>query len=72
MLTGTACGTIRLWSSGAGKEVQTGGPLERLRVNGDMVATGGKDNDLKIWSVETGLTSTFKAKNVNLMWPRME
>jgi ribosome biogenesis protein NSA1 len=64
-LTGTACGTVRLWSSDAGKEINTGGALERLRVNGNVIATGGKDNDLKLWDVESGLTSTFKAKNVS-------
>ncbi|XP_065347938.1 WD repeat-containing protein 74 [Cloeon dipterum] len=71
LLTGTACGTVRLWDN-PGKEINTGGPLERLRVKGNIVATGGKKNDLKLWDVNSGLTSTFKAKNVPHDWLELE
>ncbi|XP_059471120.1 WD repeat-containing protein 74 [Neocloeon triangulifer] len=70
-VTGIASGTVRLWGD-AGCEVGSGGVLERLRVNGDIIATGGPKNDLKLWSISAGLKSTFKAKNVAHNWLELE
>ncbi|XP_075214711.1 WD repeat domain 74 lethal (2) k09848 [Lycorma delicatula] len=72
LLTGVESGEIKVWD--VSKKVKTennvsinAGPcLERMRhsaVNVHCVATGGKENDLKLWDLEKG-TSTFTAKNV--------
>jgi hypothetical protein len=49
--------------------MDTGGPIEKMRhspVNADIIAVGGKENDLKLWNLEQK-TCTFAAKNVSLV-----
>lgn len=56
----------RLWPTGEIKGAfKTGFRIDFGRVNdtGTQVALGGKDNDIKIWNLETGAT-IFKGRNV--------
>lgn len=49
--------------------MDTGGPIEKMRhssINADIIAVGGKENDLKLWNLEQN-TCTFAAKNVSLV-----
>ncbi|KAL1123865.1 hypothetical protein AAG570_001635 [Ranatra chinensis] len=71
LMTGVESGVVKCWedegreSAGGGMVIDTGGPLERMRYSSqhDVLATGGKENDLKLWDVATG-KQTFTAKNV--------
>ena len=41
--------------------------MKKCSVNENLIATGGKENDLKLWNLETESNSSFfKAKNVIL------
>jgi ribosome biogenesis protein NSA1 len=69
ILTAASSGHIKLWSSGSEDILNTGGHLERMRhspYNRDIVATGGKSNDLKLWNIGAGYENVFKAKNVSI------
>jgi len=47
--------------------LNAGENLTRMRVspfNTNLIATGGKKNDLQIWDLEKPENPTFKAKNV--------
>lgn len=62
---------MKIWShSKDSKDVlDTGGPIEKMRhssVNADIIAVGGKENDLKLWNLEQK-TCTFAAKNVSFI-----
>jgi hypothetical protein len=48
--------------------MDTGSPIEKMRhssVDANIIAIGGKENDLKLWNLEQK-TCTFAAKNVSL------
>jgi hypothetical protein len=62
---------VKIWShSKDSKDVMdTGGPIEKMRhssINADVIAVGGKENDLKLWNLERK-TCTFAAKNVSFV-----
>lgn len=62
---------MKIWShSKDSKDVMdTGGPIEKMRhssINADVIAVGGKENDLKLWNLERK-TCTFAAKNVSFV-----
>lgn len=45
---------------------------KKSRFDSSMVATGGKENDLKIWDVnQSGAEAVFKAKNVADNWMQL-
>lgn len=52
-------------------EVNAGPQIHRMRQNQQqphLVATGGKDNDLKLWDLQSeAMEPVFKAKNVSLV-----
>lgn len=67
LVTAVESGIVKVWGE-TDSLVETGGPISRMRhsPNEDNVfATGGKENDLKLWDVETG-KNTFTAKNVSI------
>ncbi|XP_054284846.1 WD repeat-containing protein 74-like [Macrosteles quadrilineatus] len=69
LVTAVESGIVKVWGE-TDSLVETGGPISRMRhsPNEDNVfATGGKENDLKLWDVETG-KNTFTAKNVRHDW----
>ncbi|XP_066904847.1 WD repeat-containing protein 74 [Halyomorpha halys] len=67
LLTAVESGLVKLWREGSDPlTINTGGPLERVRPSphhSNIIATGGKENDLKLWDTQTG-EQTFSAKNV--------
>ncbi|XP_077293599.1 WD repeat domain 74 lethal (2) k09848 [Arctopsyche grandis] len=65
-------GVIKIWKSNTSDEhlLNTGGPIEKMKhcsYNSSIIATGGKENDLKLWDLEKR-TTTFHAKNVPHDW----
>lgn len=62
LVTATNKGVIKIWGKSS-KEINTNGDLDRLRLCGNQCGTGGKENPLKIFDLET-LKSTFVAKNI--------
>jgi hypothetical protein len=70
-LTAVASGHVKICShvKDSNNILDTGGSLEKMRhspVNKDIIAVGGKENDLKLWNLEQK-TCTFAAKNVSLV-----
>uniref|UniRef100_A0A0A9WUP3 WD repeat-containing protein 74 n=1 Tax=Lygus hesperus TaxID=30085 RepID=A0A0A9WUP3_LYGHE len=70
LITAVDSGVVKIWKEGINSEtkITTGTNLERMRCNvapGGVVtlATGGKENDLKLWDLSTA-KQTFTAKNV--------
>jgi hypothetical protein len=60
-------GHIKIWSHSEGNVLITGNPVEKMRhsqFDSNIVATGGKENDLKLWDLEKSVCS-FSAKNVS-------
>ena len=49
-------------------DINCGENIHRMRqdaANPHIIATGGKENDLKIWNLNTPSEPVFKAKNVS-------
>ncbi|XP_014259973.1 WD repeat-containing protein 74 [Cimex lectularius] len=67
IMTGVDGGSVKIWRPGGETTtIECGNNLERIRhslTNEQCFASGGKENDLKIWDINTGAT-TFTAKNV--------
>lgn len=67
LLTAVESGVVKLWRNDSDPLViNTGGALERARPSPhypNVIATGGRENDLKLWDIETG-EQIFTAKNV--------
>ncbi|XP_078000798.1 WD repeat-containing protein 74-like [Glandiceps talaboti] len=69
LLTCTESGTVKLWKDKPEEctEIKAGGNVYKMRPNPEkknILATGGKENDLKVWDLESPETPIFKAKNV--------
>lgn len=65
-------GIIKVWKSDSPEEflLDAGGPIEKMKhcpYNTSIIATGGKENDLKLWDLEKKET-IFHAKNVPHDW----
>ncbi|XP_053544839.1 WD repeat-containing protein 74 [Bombina bombina] len=72
-ITCAESGLLKVWKEGSSEnlEVQVGPGVERMRQCGThrhRVATGGKENDLKIWDLERAEEPIFRAKNVRNDW----
>lgn len=70
-MTAVASGHVKVCShvQDSSSIIDTGGSIEKMRhsaVNADIIAVGGKENDLKLWNLEQK-TCTFAAKNVSLV-----
>ncbi|KAG6462825.1 hypothetical protein O3G_MSEX013488 [Manduca sexta] len=67
LLSATAGGVVRVW--GKDVDIHTGGKLDRMRVCDDdtLFATGGEENDLKIWRLGEA-EPVFQAKNLPHDW----
>ncbi|KAF4522981.1 hypothetical protein B566_EDAN009572, partial [Ephemera danica] len=66
LLTAVASGEIKLWTGQDSDTLNTGEALERIRqnpYNRDIIASGGKSNDLKLWNIGANNQNVFKAKN---------
>ncbi|XP_051253965.1 WD repeat-containing protein 74 [Dicentrarchus labrax] len=74
LVTCGECGTLRVWredSSEPALELSAGNNVCRMRqspVHRDRVATGGKDNGLKIWDLQKPDAPLFTAKNLRDDW----
>lgn len=74
LVTCVESGTLRVWkeeSSEPVKELNAGKNVCRMRqspVHGNKVATGGKENGLKIWDLEKPEQPVFTAKNLRDDW----
>uniref|UniRef100_T1J0T6 WD repeat-containing protein 74 n=1 Tax=Strigamia maritima TaxID=126957 RepID=T1J0T6_STRMM len=65
ILTCVESGVVRLWNESMNVEVSENTEVMRHNVNDtNFVATGGKENPLKIWDLNKLETPIFKAKNV--------
>ena len=67
---GSACDWLISVSMMQRLEVNVGENVCRMRQNPHqrhLVATGGKENDLKVWDLTNPSTPTFKAKNVSIL-----
>lgn len=69
MLMAVSSGIVKLWSDDSKQEVNTGGKLDRvvLCCDEDTFATGGEENDLKVYSIGD-VKPTFSAKNLSHDW----
>ncbi|KAM9853088.1 WD repeat-containing protein 74 [Aulostomus maculatus] len=74
LATCTECGTLRVWREDRAEpvtEVAAGKNVCRMRQNPahpHKVATGGKDNALKIWDLQNTESPVFTAKNLRDDW----
>ncbi|XP_069578760.1 WD repeat-containing protein 74 [Brachyistius frenatus] len=74
LVTCTECGTLRVWREDRSEpvtELNAGKSVCRMRqspVHRNKVATGGKENGLKIWDLERPETPVFTAKNLRDDW----
>jgi len=71
ILTAVASGHVNVCShvNNPNSVIDTGGSIEKMRhnsVNADVIAVGGKENDLKLWNLKQRMC-TFAAKNVSLV-----
>lgn len=71
LLTAVASGHVKVCShiKDSNNIIDTGGSIAKMRhssFNADIIAVGGKENDLKLWNLERK-TCTFAAKNVSLV-----
>eukprot|EP00057_Strongylocentrotus_purpuratus_P033563 XP_791892.3 PREDICTED: WD repeat-containing protein 74 [Strongylocentrotus purpuratus] len=70
LITCQESGMVRVWQKGKPEhitEIKAGANLSRMRQNPhkrQCIATGGKENDLKVWDLERPDDPIFKAKNV--------
>ncbi|OWF39391.1 WD repeat-containing protein 74-like [Mizuhopecten yessoensis] len=71
-VTATSTGVVRLWKDAEDfTEIQAGKDLYCMTnnpVTPNVLATGGKENELKIWNLEEPEKPTFLAKNVKNDW----
>ncbi|XP_037875974.1 WD repeat-containing protein 74 [Bombyx mori] len=69
LVSAVSSGTVRVWGDDANEDIFTGGKLDRMRVCSDdtLFATGGEENDLKVWRVGES-QPTFSAKNLAHDW----
>lgn len=67
LVTAVESGHVKIWNTNKSDNIlETGCSIEKMRhsaVNPDIIATGGKENELALWNLET-MECTFKAKNV--------
>ncbi|XP_074535910.1 WD repeat-containing protein 74 [Halichoeres trimaculatus] len=74
LITCVECGKVRVWredSSEPVTELDAGKNVSRMRlspVHRNKVATGGKENGLKIWDLEKPEKPVFTAKNLRDDW----
>ncbi|CAL1571304.1 unnamed protein product [Knipowitschia caucasica] len=74
LITCTEKGTVRVWDQEKDQprtELRAGDQVHRMRVNPFLphtVATGGRENPLKIWDLEKPLKPVFCAKNLRDTW----
>ncbi|MED6257893.1 WD repeat-containing protein 74 [Ataeniobius toweri] len=74
IITCVECGKLRVWredSSGPVAELDAGSNVCRMRqspVDQNRVATGGKENGLKLWDLERPEKPVFTAKNLRDDW----
>ncbi|KAM4617306.1 WD repeat-containing protein 74 [Discoglossus pictus] len=71
VITCVESGLLKVWREGANVEVQVGAGVQRMRqctAQRHQVATGGKENDLKIWDLQKPEEPIFRAKNVRNDW----
>uniref|UniRef100_A0A3P8TRA7 WD repeat-containing protein 74 n=1 Tax=Amphiprion percula TaxID=161767 RepID=A0A3P8TRA7_AMPPE len=74
LVTCTESGTVRVWREDRGEpvtELAAGKNVARMRqspVHRSKVATGGKENGLKIWDLERPESPLFSAKNLRDDW----
>lgn len=72
IITAAESGHVKFWRFGSHEQIEidalnAGENLSHMRVspfNTNLIATGGKKNDLQIWDLEKPENPTFKAKNV--------
>lgn len=67
-MTGVESGHVKVWKCNSTDEdiLATGNPISKMAhssLNSDIIATGGKGNDLKLWNLKSK-ECVFKAKNV--------
>ncbi|XP_069677228.1 WD repeat-containing protein 74 [Periplaneta americana] len=67
LVTAVESGHVKVWNTEKSESIiETGSSIEKMRhsaINTDTIATGGKENDLALFNLETK-ECTFKAKNV--------
>ncbi|XP_054714984.1 WD repeat-containing protein 74-like [Uloborus diversus] len=69
IITAVESGIVKLWKPESNEivEINTGGNLSKMTVNPNKsfhLATGGEENDLKVWDVQNPKAPIFTAKNV--------
>lgn len=67
MISAVESGIVKMWRENDVEVVtiDSGGHLDKMRHKDGVIATGGKENDLKLWDVHTGGKKLFSAKNVS-------
>ncbi|XP_077397135.1 WD repeat-containing protein 74 [Festucalex cinctus] len=74
LVTCAESGLLRVWRDESGEpatEIRVGSDVARMRQNPEhrhKVATGGKDNCLKVWDLENPEKPVFTAKNLRNDW----
>uniref|UniRef100_A0A6Q2YRJ5 WD repeat-containing protein 74 n=1 Tax=Esox lucius TaxID=8010 RepID=A0A6Q2YRJ5_ESOLU len=72
LITCVETGLLRVWKEGSETvEINAGKNVSRMRQNPsqcNQVATGGKENGLKVWDLERPETPIFTSKNVRNDW----
>uniref|UniRef100_A0A023FA33 Putative wd repeat domain 74 n=1 Tax=Triatoma infestans TaxID=30076 RepID=A0A023FA33_TRIIF len=66
LMSAVESGIVRMWRENDVDviTIESGGHLDRMRHKDGVIATGGKENDLKLWDIHTGGKKLFAAKNV--------
>ncbi|XP_072941228.1 WD repeat-containing protein 74 [Epargyreus clarus] len=67
LVAAVASGVVKVWSKKTETVVKVGGSIDRMRVYGDLFATGGEENDLKVWRMGEP-EPLFAAKNLAHDW----
>lgn len=75
LITATENGFVKLWKFKKSEQIEInalngGESLCRMRVSpyqNNIIATGGKKDDLQIWDLEKPAEPSFKAKNVRAL-----
>ncbi|XP_048475658.1 WD repeat-containing protein 74 isoform X2 [Rhincodon typus] len=71
LITCTESGLLKVWKEDSTDQVQVGRGVCRMRQDPgrpERVATGGKENDLKVWDLQRLQEPVFKARNVRNDW----
>lgn len=70
LISGVDNGVVQIWGSEGNciDDITTGGNLHCMAQREDLLATGGKETELKIWDLQNTNTPIFKAKNVKNDW----